>query len=459
MADAISSRVEALARGESGGSGAGATVALCGMGLGLILIAFYGLQAHHATFVTDVWRWFHFGAVFAVDYLVPDGLARASGYDRLVWGGLFPEGAGMGWVADYLSSEVFWRRRVDPVAFEAAFWGVHGPLLALSTGWVVYRTFRDGGQGATRYDAPGLLAANAPWRDHLGEFGGRSLETEPLAFRNADGTFNPEAASLSAYEFCRLSPPMGTAKDADPALRAAIYDEGRGEEFAFDTAQAERVLAAQLGGRWTGSPECLSATETLVFERLRASLKGGEGECAAYLEGCFAALAARPVWACAPDADYESLVGARRVSPCERPWAALAVREAAALEAALDADGFAGLSERLAADGANASLVQGLTAERIMGRHGFIRPGLMSLLDEVRSGMVMPVHEFRRFLKKDDRPLWYALQCVGRRVAYPEACGVYAHWQVERLVEVPIPEPEVLAGVRGLRETLVKRLA
>jgi intracellular multiplication protein IcmP len=76
------------------------------------------------------------------------------------------------------------------------------------------------------------------------------------------------------------------------------------------------------------------------------------------------------------------------------------------------------------------------------------------------------------WLKPKDRRLWYILNNVGRKVAWPEITGVFAHWQFEytlmqtfdkELIDVSyspekpvtaLEEPHVDAGVEGFQVAL-----
>lgn len=441
-----------MARGEDARSGVGGAIVLVAFALLLVGFVAFRIADIHAVPLTNAWRWFHWAAAVGADYLIPDGLASAFGYDRLVWGGLFPDGTSMGSVAAYLGSDDFWARPVDKAQFERRFWGVHAPLVALPALYWVRRIWTRS-DSAVRQNAMTLIDGQAPFRPHLGEFVGRKLEEEPLSLRNADGTQNPEAAALTAKEFAALSPPPGVGFDEDPSMQVPIFDPLRGREMAFDGAQATLVFKRQLGGLWLGTPDCLSATERTVYDRLMVRLKGGEVEVATLLRGFFARLSEAP-WGFGPDADYCRLTQEPPPSPVEALWAQVAVRACAELEGPMDERGFAGLAERVAFEKGNAGLVRAHYAEQACLKHAFIRPALMTLLEEARSGQVVSMHEFRRHLKAKDRPLWYALHCVGRRVAFPEAAGAFAHWQIERLIESPVPEPEVSAAVTGLRESL-----
>ncbi|WP_415912629.1 hypothetical protein [Neptuniibacter sp. QD37_11] len=92
-----------------------------------------------------------------------------------------------------------------------------------------------------------------------------------------------------------------------------------------------------------------------------------------------------------------------------------------------------------------------LTAEMVMMRHGFVRTGIMSLLEEARKGGTVPSCKVRNDLKGKDRVLWYCISSTGRNTPFSECAGVFAHWCIERQVGQPITHPEVTEAVKALR--------
>ena len=49
-----------------------------------------------------------------------------------------------------------------------------------------------------------------------------------------------------------------------------------------------------------------------------------------------------------------------------------------------------------------------------------------------------------------DRPLWYMLNSVGRRTAFPEVSGPYAHWIMEKRLRRPLKTPMVAEAINAL---------
>ncbi len=88
--------------------------------------------------------------------------------------------------------------------------------------------------------------------------------------------------------------------------------------------------------------------------------------------------------------------------------------------------------------------------EDLMNRHAYVRTGLMSMLEAARMGGVIGCANFLP-MKGKDRTLWYCIETLGRQVSFPECGGVFAHWQLEKMIGMPIEQPEVGAAVEALK--------
>lgn len=90
----------------------------------------------------------------------------------------------------------------------------------------------------------------------------------------------------------------------------------------------------------------------------------------------------------------------------------------------------------------------------LTNQHAYVRTFLASLLIRARQDGVLASADFL-WLKPLDRVLWYTLNNVGRRVAWTECAGVYAHWQVElEAVKARVVKPIVVGAVQALDEAL-----
>lgn len=100
-----------------------------------------------------------------------------------------------------------------------------------------------------------------------------------------------------------------------------------------------------------------------------------------------------------------------------------------------------------------APFLEASTIQPLVAQHAYTATVLLRLLAEARRGGVLPPALFS-WLKGVDRPLWYALTSLGRRVPFVEALGAMAHYQAERAVGAALYAPTVGAALEGLRREL-----
>jgi hypothetical protein len=99
------------------------------------------------------------------------------------------------------------------------------------------------------------------------------------------------------------------------------------------------------------------------------------------------------------------------------------------------------------------SVLRSAMADLRMSQHAFVYTGLMTLLEAAREGSTLPPSSFR-WLKGKNRTLWYALNCVGKKVSFTESGGTFAHWLLEKEAKMSVPHPEVTEAVEALRIAL-----
>lgn len=96
------------------------------------------------------------------------------------------------------------------------------------------------------------------------------------------------------------------------------------------------------------------------------------------------------------------------------------------------------------------SVVRSEMIRRRLAGHAYTQTALLRLLADARRGGVLPAALFN-WLKGVDRPLWYALSSLGRRVPFVEALGSISHFEAERRAGGPLCPPALAAAVEGLR--------
>lgn len=92
-------------------------------------------------------------------------------------------------------------------------------------------------------------------------------------------------------------------------------------------------------------------------------------------------------------------------------------------------------------------------ADAGLSKHAFTSTGLMTLLEAAREGATLAPSSFR-WLKVRNRPLWYALNCVGKKTAFTESAGTYGHWLLEKEIDMAVPHAETTEAIEALRIAL-----
>lgn len=92
--------------------------------------------------------------------------------------------------------------------------------------------------------------------------------------------------------------------------------------------------------------------------------------------------------------------------------------------------------------------------QKIMKNHAYVYTVMAALLKEARGFGVMASAQFI-WLRPLNRPLWYTLNGVGRRVAFAEVGGIFAHWIAEGVAGKAIERPYVIKAVDGLERAIL----
>lgn len=96
----------------------------------------------------------------------------------------------------------------------------------------------------------------------------------------------------------------------------------------------------------------------------------------------------------------------------------------------------------------------GRVTEKLAALHSFVTPALLRCLQIAREqGGVLAPAQFI-WLRAVDRPLWYALNNLGRGATHIEGSGAIAHYRAEKNAAKPIPNPQMDPAVEGLMDYL-----
>lgn len=290
---------------------------------------------------------------------------------------------------------------------------------------------------SSKYNIESLLSRQADFFPQAAPYVTSHPELAELRFRRA-GTENTRySMALSPADFCRMVPPPGLEKDAkkDASLAKPIWD-GYDE---IDTLLAQKAFEKQLGKRYSGLAS-LSPLERKLYDALVPRL------------ACPDAYALKFAFAAAADLIPEEV---RQTYLDHTITADAGIRKK--IQEFVDAKRKKNPDFRLDEQSLRSlALSKGLESalrarwgEVLMRRHAYSRTGLMTMLQEARNTGNLASNELE-WLKPEDRTLWYCMATVGRKTAFIECAGVYAHWLLECLCDFPVPEPDVTEAVESL---------
>ena len=101
--------------------------------------------------------------------------------------------------------------------------------------------------------------------------------------------------------------------------------------------------------------------------------------------------------------------------------------------------------------------IRSKAVERCVTRHAYVYTVMASMIELARTDGVLATADFL-WLKPIDRKLWYMLNCVGRRVAFSEISGPFAHWLAEKEMGRPLYSPMVDEAIKGLELAMERTL-
>lgn len=89
----------------------------------------------------------------------------------------------------------------------------------------------------------------------------------------------------------------------------------------------------------------------------------------------------------------------------------------------------------------------------IFEQHAYVITVMCAALELARKNGVLPPAYFL-WLRPMNRPVWYALNNVGRRTPFCETAGVHAHYLAEKVVKHRLEQPYVTEAVKALVRAL-----
>jgi hypothetical protein len=335
--------------------------------------------------------------------------------------------------------------------FPAAIMGLIGIKLLLSSEDVT-----------TIYNMENLLTKMVKAFPHNKPFIGVNPEKTPLDFYPDDDTSYEYSMCMSERQFAQVIPPLGLTKAAlkNDKLLKPIWDGKKG----FDEVLARKSFETQMGPLYRGYNH-LSADERTLMDLFRNKMLIKRKEVVPILQD-YAMQAyksriesgvhdknnkKRPKKGTLPKVNF---VYSRDFASHK----ALADKMTAYVDAGLSKGGplwrpkDAELRTMVSAPDMK-SVLRHVMADERLSHHAYTYTGLMTLLEAAREGATLAPSSLR-WLKGRNRTLWYALNCVGKKVAFTESAGTFAHWLLEKEAKMAIPHPEVTEAIDALKIAL-----
>lgn len=95
------------------------------------------------------------------------------------------------------------------------------------------------------------------------------------------------------------------------------------------------------------------------------------------------------------------------------------------------------------------------SVQNIMNGHRYVSTAMMSMFEKAKERGII-ISKYFLWLKIEDRILYYALNNVGREVAWVECAGIFDHFQHEKNLGKPMAKMYVDEAVIGLEKALKK---
>lgn len=336
-------------------------------------------------------------------------------------------------------------------------------LPAIILAYIGIKKIKKAEEVSEKFDAESMLLAYEKWFPSI--LSG-VIKDNPLKHQLEYDRDIPETGkygkSLSPENWAQISPPIGLEKEAkeDSSMNKPIWD---GEDD-FDTDLCERSLIKQLGDRYEGISS-LNDVHHKMISIIHKKVPTSEKDRLVYLKEAMTEMIAEmdgepknktneilyPTFDEIKNHIIKKVKSDLKIKK-DLPEGVLREHLKKALS---DKRMFKSFDHKNDKKPTPFMLsCQMLKIERRLAKHAFINTGMMSLLVESRdAGRVDSFANFN-WVKEKDRTLWYCLDTVGRNVSFVECAGVFAHWEIEKVVGKAISHPEVTTAVEALKKYL-----
>lgn len=417
----------------------------------IFAIVLYILFNHFFWVFATGWKWLRTAEVMFLSFIVPDFVQNFM-------------------KEDFRSGLVF-LSETNPKEITASIVGAFDNIYVRYFNWLPgifilylgFRIFNNAENVTMVHDMETMIVKMSRAFPHNKSFLGIHPEQSPIDFYPDDPSTFEFSMAMTDRQFATQVPPLGLEKLAskNASLKKPIWDGKKG----FDQDLARKSFDIQLGKLYRGY-QYMNTDERRLFDLFRESIlvkqskaipiiknyveqaiKGRKGE-KAY--SAPKKERAKKVDALKPIAfDYVADISSHK---------ALGVKITRYVDTALMKSGGKWLPQgaelrTLAMSKEFKDLLKNILADEIMSKHAYTYTGLMSMLEAAREGKTLAPSSLR-WLKGKNRTLWYAINCVGKKVAFAESAGTFAHWLLECEAGIAVPHPEVTEAVEALKVAL-----
>ncbi|MBD8089339.1 IcmP (DotM) [Pseudomonas fluorescens] len=418
----------------------------------IIFIIIFWLISENFWMYATAWKWLRIAELSVFAYTVPQVVENWSGIDF---------GAGMQFLMEtnpkLLTAAMI--SDFDNIYVKFFNW-LPGGLIAVAGA----KLFLAAENVSNKFDMESLLIKMSRAFPHNRQFLGIHPEETPIDFYPDDPASYEYSMVMTERQFAQCVPPVGLLEPAkrDKSLRKPIWDG----EKSFDDELARKAFDTQLGGLYMGYNR-LDEDEKQLTDLFRNKILIKRKEVLPVLM------------------DYVSQIMKdrrdKKVFPDEAKLSArvnLATLEKAEVKLLANFPSHHALIQQLTTvvdgwlqkGGAKIKIKESqirtlvtnkdlkttlrhVMADDRLSRHAFTSTGLMTLLEAAREGATLAPSSFR-WLKVKNRPLWYALNCVGKKTAFTESAGTYGHWLLETEIKMGVPHAETTEAIEALRVAL-----
>ncbi len=417
----------------------------------IFIVVFWAFSELFWVYAT-AWKWLRVVEVGIANFIMPDFLQRFAGWDF------------KGGLAFLLESEPKHLTGAIIAEFDNIYLRFFNWLPGLLIGLAGAKVFLQGENVSQFYNMETLMLKMQHAFPGNKSFLGVHPELTPLDFYPDDASTYEYSMAMTERQFATIVPPLGLEKMAakDPSLSKPIWDGGK----SFNDELCRKSFEQQVGGLYRGF-NGMDENEKKLFTLFRDKILVKRKEVIPIIEFYMTQIVEdrlkKNLIPQDPDERKKLNIAslAKPIINYQRDFPShksLAEKLTAVVDGNLKEHGTSYRAReiefrKLSSADSMKNILRAVIADERMSKHAFTYTGLMTLLEAAREGSTLPPSSFR-WLKGRNRTLWYALNCVGKKVSFTESGGTFAHWLLERETKMAVPHPEVTEAVEALRVAL-----